>query len=69
MRGHVFHYSRVASHSGQRFSYRLSKDKGIDGVEDGFIKNNALASYLHLHFGSNLEFAQGFAATCLGQRG
>lgn len=69
VRGHVFHYSRVASHSGERFSYRLSKDKGIDGAADGFIKNNALASYLHLHFGSELRFAQEFAASCLGQKG
>mgnify|MGYP000993950325 CR=1 FL=1 len=68
VRGHVFHYSRVASHSGERFSYRLSKDKGIDGAADGFTKNNALASYLHLHFGSELRFAEEFAASCLGQK-
>ncbi len=67
IRGHVFHYSRVASHGEREFSYRLSKDKGIEGPLDGFVKGNALASYLHLHFGSGLDFAQGFARSCLGQ--
>ncbi len=68
VRGRVFHYSRVASHGERRFSYRLSKDKGIDGPLDGFVKNNALASYLHLHFGSDLGFARGFAGSCLEQK-
>ncbi|MBI0584280.1 MAG: cobyrinate a,c-diamide synthase [Methanomassiliicoccus sp.] len=67
IRGHVFHYSRVVSHRQERFSYRLSKDKGIDGARDGFVKGNALASYLHLHFGSNIDFARGLARSCLGR--
>ena len=65
VRGHVFHYSKVVSHGEVRFAYRLSKDKGIDGSLDGMTRKNALASYLHLHFGSNLEFALGFARSCL----
>ena len=68
VRGHVFHYSRVASHGGERFAYRLSKPKGIVGPWDGMVKGSALASYLHLHFGSNLEFAKGLALSCLGER-
>ncbi|MDW5562485.1 MAG: cobyrinate a,c-diamide synthase [Methanomassiliicoccus sp.] len=64
-RGHVFHYSRVASHGERSFCYELSRSKGIDGPKDGLVKGNALASYLHLHFGSNLEFARGLARSCL----
>ncbi len=68
VRGHVFHYSRVASPGGERFAYRLSKPKGIVGPWDGMVKGSALASYLHLHFGSNLDFAKGLALSCLGER-
>ena len=67
IRGHVFHYSRVASHGERRFCYDLSKSKGIEGTRDGFVRKNALASYLHLHFGSNVQFAEGLARSCLGQ--
>ncbi|MBI0583567.1 MAG: cobyrinate a,c-diamide synthase [Methanomassiliicoccus sp.] len=67
IRGHVFHYSRVVSHKERHFSYELSRSKGIDGPMDGMVKGNTLASYLHLHFGSNLEFAREFARSCLGK--
>jgi len=67
VRGHVFHYSRVVSHGEERFAYRLSQIKGIAGPLDGMVKGSALASYMHLHFGSNLEFAKSFALSCLGR--
>ncbi|MFA5311784.1 MAG: cobyrinate a,c-diamide synthase [Methanomassiliicoccales archaeon] len=66
-RGHVFHYSKVSSHNERVFAYDLSKSKGIDGPKDGFVRGNALASYMHLHFGSNLDFAKNFASSCLGR--
>lgn len=66
VRGHVFHYSRATVNDAERFAYRLSKDKGIEGPLDGMVRGSALASYLHLHFGSNLDFARGFARSCLG---
>ena len=68
VRGHVFHYSRVASHGRERFAYRLSRAKGIAGPSDGMVRGSALASYLHLHLGSSLDFARGFALSCLGER-
>jgi cobyrinic acid a,c-diamide synthase len=64
VRGHVFHYSRVVSHGDEQFAYLLSKDKGIEGAIDGFVKKNVLASYLHLHFGSNLGPARRFVRAC-----
>lgn len=67
IRGHVFHYSRVVSHGDGRFSYRLSKSKGIDRAMDGLVRRNALASYLHVHLGSNLGFARRFARSCTGR--
>lgn len=68
VRGHVFHYSRVASHRERGFAYALSKEKGIEGASDGFARGNALASYLHLHFGSSLDFAREFTNVCLDGR-
>jgi cobyrinic acid a,c-diamide synthase len=67
VRGHVFHYSKIVNHGEVQFAYQLSKDKGIDGNLDGKTHKNALASYLHLHFGSNLEFARGFARSCIAR--
>jgi cobyrinic acid a,c-diamide synthase len=65
IRGHVFHYSKIVSHNERTFAYDLSKNKGIDGPKDGFVRENVLASYMHLHFGNNLGFAKGFARSCL----
>jgi cobyrinic acid a,c-diamide synthase len=67
IRGHVFHYSRAVTSRDERYAYRLSRDKGIDGTRDGLIRKNALASYVHVHLGSNLEFAKGFARSCTGR--
>jgi len=33
---------------------------GMVGTKDGFVKDNVLASYSHLHFGSNPLFAKRF---------
>ncbi|OPY32536.1 MAG: cobyrinic acid a,c-diamide synthase [Methanomassiliicoccales archaeon PtaU1.Bin124] len=64
-RGHVFHFSQVTSTSEKVYAYELSRNKGIDGQKDGFTRNSALASYMHLHFGSNIDFAEGLARSCL----
>jgi len=59
-RGHVFHYSTVTSTNEQDYAYDLDRVKGIMGTKDGFTKRNVLASYAHLHFGSNRRFAESF---------
>ena len=60
IRGHVFHYSKVIDAGEREFAYDLDRVKGIVGTKDGFVKDNVLASYSHLHFGSNLLFAKRF---------
>lgn len=60
IRGHVFHYSKVTGLEEGSFAYDLGKVKGITGRNDGLVKGNVLASYTHLHFGSNPDFARRF---------
>jgi cobyrinic acid a,c-diamide synthase len=50
-RGHEFHYStvNVNADTGVDFAYKLLKGVGIESKWDGIIRENALASYTHLH--------------------
>jgi len=62
VRGHSFHYSKIASRGDVRTSYRVQYS--MSGSEDmeGFRKGNVLASYIHLHFGANPAVAENFIA-------
>ncbi|MBI1921378.1 MAG: cobyrinate a,c-diamide synthase [Geobacter sp.] len=63
-RGHEFHYSEMGEMpaSVERL-YRVSKHGQELGME-GYRHKNCLASYVHLHFGSNLEIARAFIDSC-----
>ena len=63
-RGHVFHYSRVSSTTESSFAYALNKPKGIVGNRDGFMANQTLASYTHLHFGACPNMASNLVDAC-----
>ena len=46
---HEFHYSSLDNlPPGQRFAYRVERGHGIDGMHDGLLHRNLLASYAHL---------------------
>ncbi|MBI4335436.1 MAG: cobyrinate a,c-diamide synthase [Candidatus Omnitrophica bacterium] len=63
-RAHVFHWSHLVKASRREtFAYRVRKDKE-NVFLDGFVKWNVLASYSHLHFGSNPVFAKNFIRRC-----
>ena len=63
-RGHEFHYSEIGTMpEGVERCYRVSRQGVILGTE-GFRIRNCLASYIHLHFGSNREIAGTFVAAC-----
>jgi cobyrinic acid a,c-diamide synthase len=47
--GHEFHHSRVKLNKPVEFAYKTRRGCGIDGKHDGIIKNNVLASYMHVH--------------------
>ena len=63
-RGHEFHYSEMSPmpHKVRR-AYQVGKH-GLDLGEEGFRHKNCLASYIHLHFGSNPALAPNFVASC-----
>lgn len=70
VRGHEFHYSEMVSFpDGLGKGYMVKGGPGI--FPEGFSKGNALASYVHLHFASNLGFPKGFlrAARSYGKKG
>ena len=68
VRGHEFHYSEIGIMPEEvRRCYEVSRRGEVLGVE-GFRIRNSLASYIHLHFGSNPEIAVSFVAACRAVR-
>jgi cobyrinic acid a,c-diamide synthase len=60
--GHEFHYSQPESPAAEEYAaYRLA-ERG--GAAEGYAAGNVLASYLHLHFGSDPAMARRFVAAC-----
>jgi len=65
VRGHEFHYSEIVGEStGVPCVYRLTPRRGGAAVSEGYSEKNVLASYVHLHFGSNPEVARNLVASC-----
>ncbi|MGH7964286.1 MAG: hypothetical protein ACRERD_21100 [Candidatus Binatia bacterium] len=66
VRGHEFHYSELEQ---QDFCdslikplYRVHERSGEEPRLEGYLYKRCLASYTHLHFGSNPEFATSLIA-------
>jgi len=66
IRGHEFHYSRVACDPGARFAIRLTQGKGIQNGRDGLIKTNAIGTYTHAYFSDT--FCRRFVAAAAESR-
>lgn len=68
LRGHEFHYSEIknsqhAAASKQPLTgYSVRDGQGKDIGIEGYRIKNTLASYIHIHFGSNNDAAKGFVA-------
>ena len=65
IRGHQFRYSsleKIPASLGRAYHLRKGEDGAV--IKEGFVLNNVLASYLHLHFGSNINFARRFVDSC-----
>jgi cobyrinic acid a,c-diamide synthase len=63
-RGHEFHYSQIEEMPDEiERLYQVSKGQSDLGTE-GYRYKNCLASYIHLHFGSNPEMAKAFVESC-----
>lgn len=61
IRGHEFHYSEIKEPPPS-----IKRVFTVEGrsSEEGFVSNNTLATYIHLHFASNTALARGFVALC-----
>ncbi len=68
-RGHEFHYSEIATETGDLPRlYHLTARQGAETPPEGYHLKNVLASYVHLHFGSNPEVARHLVDHCLKYR-
>jgi cobyrinic acid a,c-diamide synthase len=67
-RGHEFHYSEIGTmpEESER-CYEVSR-RGVVLGNEGFRIRNCLASYIHLHFGSNPDIAATFVESCRKHR-
>ena len=69
IRGHEFHYSELSRTSPQvSTAYRISDRAGMNKPPEGYIFENTLGSYNHLHFGSQPAVAGHFVQHCLNYR-
>jgi cobyrinic acid a,c-diamide synthase len=65
LRGHEFHYSEiVGTPRSVATVYQVAPRRGGEPQAEGYAWKNVLASYLHLHFGSNPEAARAFTQAC-----
>lgn len=64
VRGHLFHWSRLDAPNDRSAAYQIIEPQA---QTEGFVlgpNNNLLASYLHLHFGSDSRLAKRFIQSC-----
>jgi cobyrinic acid a,c-diamide synthase len=72
-RGHEFHYSEIIQKEkgetpGLQKVYSIRSRTGSPARREGYTYKNVLASYVHLHFGSNERFAEQFVENCTGRK-
>lgn len=61
LRGHEFHYSEIASGATDtKTVYSVADAQGADLPPEGYASDAVLASYIHVHFGSNPRTARNF---------
>ena len=68
-RGHEFHYSEIEGTQTVSCEklYEVAGRKNLAPRVEGYRVHNSLASYIHLHFGSNPEIAKNWVDFCLKQ--
>jgi len=61
LHGHEFHHSSLDGVApGSAFAYRVRRGHGVDGVHDGVVVGNLVASYSHLRTGAGSDWAPRF---------
>lgn len=65
LKGHEFHSSKLVDvPADAEFAYALRRGEGIVGNRDGWLQQNVLAAYLHVHFAQDAQIAQTFITSC-----
>ncbi|MBU1262134.1 hydrogenobyrinic acid a,c-diamide synthase (glutamine-hydrolyzing) [bacterium] len=67
IKGHEFHYSEVVNLGNVDFAYQVLRGQGIDGIHDGIVHKNILASYTHIHSLSTPDWAEGLVSFIKGK--
>jgi len=57
-RGHEFHYSSIKILQEIPTALAITRERGHTAKTDGYLVKNTLASYTHIHFGSNPDLAR-----------
>lgn len=65
IRGHEFHYSQLEHTPEENMAYWLFRRKGEAAGQEGYLVNQALGSYLHLHWGSCPQAGESFVNACM----
>ena len=69
LRGHEFHHSSLENLDPEvAFAYRVQRGHGVDGVRDGVLVHNLLASYAHLRSAAGTSWAPRFVDFVRRQR-
>jgi cobyrinic acid a,c-diamide synthase len=69
LKGHEFHSSKIVDlPADAEFAYTLRRGEGIDGKHDGWLQQNVLASYMHVHFAQEANVAPNFVTSCRQHR-
>jgi cobyrinic acid a,c-diamide synthase len=71
IRGHEFHYSEIVEDEAKpalKYAYRIRGRKFVNDRPEGYMAESALASYVHLHWGSAPGAAASFVRHCRDYR-
>lgn len=60
LRGHEFHYSSISGFPKTGTLYSIKDLSEYTLADEGYLERNALASYVHIHFGSNKNISRSF---------
>ncbi|OBQ54789.1 cobyrinate a,c-diamide synthase [Halodesulfovibrio spirochaetisodalis] len=67
-RGHEFHYSFAEENAPHTSLYAVTDRKGAPTSTSGYVSNNTVGSYVHLHFASQPKVPEAFVEACLQAR-
>ncbi len=66
IKGHEFHYSNIVSEPSHNIEkvFQVTKRDYVENSAEGYLTENTLGSYMHLHFGSKPDTAHYFTEAC-----